>query len=67
MGKIKKAELLYTKGSEEIWPDKKWDAIPVEINGQSITSQIPEGSVAVYFNLTDEDDMMVSSEFIEVK
>ena len=29
-------------------------------------AEIPEGAVAVFFNLTDENGMMLSSEFLEV-
>ena len=67
IGKISKAKLLYTKGTEKVWPDREWAEIPAALNGQTVAGDIPDGATAVYFNIYDTNNMMVSSEFIEVK
>lgn len=64
--KAEKVELVYTTDSNPTWPDKEWNSNSIKSSGKKIEAEIPEGAVAVFFNLTDENGMMLSSEFIEV-
>ena len=65
-GEIKSAELLYTLDKDKIWPDREWLSAKAEVKGSQIQAQIPQGAVAVFFNIKDNRDLMVSSEFIEI-
>lgn len=48
------------------WPQKEWNTTPAAVDPQNrkITAKIPEGTIACYFNITDENDMTISSTFI---
>ena len=63
--KIKSAQLLYTLDSKNIWPDKKWLALPAKIAGDNLSATLPPGTFAFYFNATDSRGFMSSSFFLE--
>lgn len=65
MTQINKAELLVTTDTTA-WPSRQWQAIPATIKGSSLSASSPEGTVALYFNATDERGLMTSSEFVLV-
>ena len=65
-GKVKEAELFYTLDNG-IWPKRKWEETTANISGSSISASIPEGTTALFFTAGDENDMMVSSEFISIE
>ena len=59
---LEAAQLLYTKSTDENWPDREWETAPAEIDGGRVRATLPEG-VAVYFlNVTDERGLLASSE-----
>ncbi|WDE95354.1 acetylxylan esterase [Lentisphaera profundi] len=63
--KLKSAQLLYTLDADNIWPDKKWLALPAKIEANSISATLPPGTFAFYFNARDSRGMMSSSFFLE--
>ncbi|MCM8534307.1 MAG: prolyl oligopeptidase family serine peptidase [Lentisphaeraceae bacterium] len=66
-GTAHKATLVYTLDKNPVWPDKTWQESPAKINGKNITSTVSSDAVAAFFNITDENGMMISSEFVELK
>lgn len=44
------------------WPERKWESIPANIDDQKVWAKIPDGARVYYFNLTDERNLVVSSE-----
>lgn len=62
---IQSAKLLYTTETAA-WPTRKWNQVPAEVSESSISATIPEGATALFFNVTDERGLMVSSQFIEL-
>ena len=65
-GDAKSAVLNYTTDADKIWPDRKWKEIKTNIDGSTISANIPKNAIAVFFNVTDKNNLMVSSEFIEI-
>jgi dienelactone hydrolase len=61
----KKVELFYTKDSS-IWPDREWKSIPATDGGKTISAEIPNDATAVFFAITDNRGLMVTSEYFEV-
>ena len=62
---ITSAELIYTKDTGK-WQDRLWESIPATIDhdANKATATIPEGATVFYLNLTDEHNLVVSSEHI---
>ena len=62
---ITSAELIYTKDTGK-WQDRLWESIPATIDhdANKATATIPEGATVFYLNLTDERNLVVSSEHI---
>jgi hypothetical protein len=64
--RIVKAELNVTKDLGR-WPDRKWEALPAELDKAGrATATLPEGTTVYYFNLIDDRDCIVSSEHEEL-
>ncbi|TWU39599.1 alpha/beta hydrolase family protein [Novipirellula artificiosorum] len=63
--KVTQSELLYTR-DDGAWPERKWETLPVEHSGSTMDATVPQGASIVFFNLTDERGLMVSSEFVPV-
>lgn len=60
-----KAELNVTKMTGK-WPDRLWEALPAEVDGQGkVTATLPDDVTAYYFNLIDDRNLVVSSEHVE--
>ncbi|MFT7629058.1 MAG: dienelactone hydrolase [Mariniblastus sp.] len=64
--KITKSQLLYTRDSG-LWPQRKWETAPAKTSAAEINAIVPEGATVLFFNLTDERGLLVSSEFIQIK
>jgi dienelactone hydrolase len=62
--KVTKSELLYTPDTG-LWPQRKWETAPAMLSDSMMSATIPEGATVVFLNLTDERDLMVSSEFVQ--
>jgi len=60
---IASAELVYTKNDGK-WQDRLWESIPATIDKETkkVVGTIPEGTKVLYLNLTDERELVVSSE-----
>ena len=56
-------ELVYTRDGGP-WQNRLWETIPAEIDAaqRRIAALLPEGVTAYYFNLTDNRNLLVSSE-----
>ena len=61
-----KAELCFTADSGA-WPGRKWQIQPAGIDQKTrkATAEIPEGTTAYYFALSDKQNLLVSSEHVE--
>jgi len=59
--KISSAVLNYTKDTGP-WPERKWESISATIENQKVTARIPDEAKVYYFNLTDNRDLIVSTE-----
>ncbi|MDA7510525.1 hypothetical protein N8612_02505 [Verrucomicrobia bacterium] len=64
--KVIRSELLYTR-DEGLWPKRKRGASPAMMSGSKLSATVPDGASVVFFNLYDERDLMISSEFIQIK
>ena len=62
---IKRAELNFT-GDAGRWQDRKWEAIPADLNDHRVSASLPPGTKAYYFNLFDQQNCVVSSEHEEI-
>lgn len=61
---VTKAELNYTRDTGK-WPDRRWEAMPVEIKDHRVSARLPEGTRVYYFNLFDDRNSAVSTEHVE--
>ncbi|MCL5129584.1 S9 family peptidase [Algibacter sp. L4_22] len=61
---VKKVEFIYTKDSGE-WSKRKWKKSQANISGSKINAQIPEGAICAFFAAIDEDNLMVSSDYMQ--
>ncbi len=64
--KVSNAELLYTMDTG-IWNQRLWEVAPASVSGSSITASVPEGASSIFFTATDERELMVSSEYLEIE
>jgi dienelactone hydrolase len=62
-GAIARAELNYTKDSGR-WQDRKWEHVQAGLDAQArrATADVPADATAWYFNLFDEQGLVVSSQ-----
>lgn len=63
---VTQAEFLYTK-EDKVWNQRDWQSMPASISGSKITATLPKGTVAFYFNATDERGLMSSSAYLLVE
>jgi hypothetical protein len=56
------AELLYTCDSDDWWPDRQWQVLPAQVEGDRVSADLPEGTVAYFLNATDERGLLASGE-----
>jgi hypothetical protein len=62
---IKEASLLYTTNIGE-WQQRKWEAIPAEVKGDTISAHLPsQRPLTWYLLVTDEQGIRVSTEHEE--
>ena len=62
---ITQATLLYTTDTTGVWPDKKWRSKPAAVQPGRVSAELPAGTQAFLFTLTDERNLMASSHFLE--
>ena len=55
------AELNYTTDAG-CWNDRVWQRIPATLTADTVTAELPEGTVAYYLNLFDGRECAVSTE-----
>jgi dienelactone hydrolase len=62
---VVRAELNYT-AQKGVWKDRWWNSVPAAVNaaGNRVTSNLPDGVAAYYFNLIDSRGLIVSSEHV---
>ncbi|MGB6222285.1 alpha/beta hydrolase family protein [Haloferula sp.] len=65
-GMIKNAQLLYTMDAKGKWEKKEWLKVDADINGSTVSANIPKGTFAICFNVTDQRGLMVSSEYLQL-
>ena len=66
-GRIAKAELNITRDTGK-WPDRKWEALPAQLDTQGrVTATLPEGVTVYYLNVFDERGCVASSEHEEIR
>ena len=66
--KIKNAQLNYTCDKGQ-WQKRLWQTIDAKIDTENsrLKATLPQGTTVYYFNLVDSEDMVTSSEHIELK
>lgn len=52
---IRYALLCYTDSTEEVYHLRQWKSIPAEINGDTITAELPEGAHQFYVSAYEKD------------
>jgi dienelactone hydrolase len=55
------AQLLYTR-DDGAWTDRHWESAPARLEGKAAAAVLPPGTTAWYFNVTDDRDLIISSE-----
>jgi dienelactone hydrolase len=63
---VAKAELCFTKDTGK-WADRAWEAAPAALADGRVTAALPEGTACYYLNLTDDRDLVVSTEHEELR
>ena len=63
--KIVSAVLNYTTALG-VWQKREWKEIPAAIGDRKVTAELPEGTTVYYFNLTDDQSLVASSEHEEL-
>jgi len=58
---ITNAQLNFTRDAGR-WQDRTWETINVQVTGDRVAAPVPPGAKAIYFNLFDERNCVVSSE-----
>ncbi len=59
---IAKAELCYTI-DEGAWQERNWQSLPMVIEGDTVSAQIPPNTKVWYINLFDERDCVISTRY----
>jgi hypothetical protein len=63
---IKQAALHYTTDTGE-WQKRRWQTLPAELNGRTISARLPGQRPVVWFlSMTDERGLRVSTEHEEM-
>ena len=62
--RITNAVLNYTKDTTP-WPERKWESVAANIEGEKVWIKIPDGTNACYLNLIDSRNLLVSSEYVQ--
>jgi len=64
--RVGKAELNYTKDSGQ-WSQRRWATLPATVDAANrrVTATLPAGARVYYLNLTDEHNLVVSTEHEE--
>ncbi|WP_372753423.1 alpha/beta hydrolase family protein [Labilibaculum sp.] len=62
---VKTVDLVYTSDSGK-WSKRKWQNSQASISGPKIRAQIPAGATCVFFTAIDKDNMMVSSDYLDL-
>lgn len=62
---VVRAELNFTRDVGN-WPDRKWEAIPAELEPGRAAAVLPETATVYYLNLVDARGLVVSSEHEEL-
>ncbi len=63
---IERAELLYTKDTNDEWPEREWFAEPARLEDGRAMATLPEGASVWFINIIDECGLTVSSEHEEL-
>lgn len=65
---IKQAELLYTADVGK-WQQRKWESCPARFDAATgrAEAELPAGTKVYYFNVTDQRDLIASSDHIELQ
>jgi dienelactone hydrolase len=59
---LESAELLYTRDTDEHWPDREWETVSAQIDGTRVSADLPEGTAVYFLNATDERGLLASGE-----
>ncbi len=61
---VVRAELNYTLDDTPRWPDRQWETVPAQLNGDRAEAVLPDGVKVWYLNLVDNRDCVVSTEHV---
>jgi dienelactone hydrolase len=59
---LESAQLLFTRATDEHWPDREWHTVPAQIDGDCVSASVPDGATVYFLNVTDERGLLVSGE-----
>ena len=62
---VVKAELNVTRDSGP-WQNRKWEALPAQVEAGKTHAELPAGTTVYYLTLTDERGLLVSVEHVEI-
>ena len=62
---VAKAELNVTRDSGR-WQERKWEALPAQLEAGRAHAELPAGTTVYYLNLTDKRGLLVSTEHVEI-
>ena len=62
---VVKAELNVTRDTGP-WQERKWEALPAQLEAGKAHAELPDGTTVYYLNLTDERGLLVSTEHTEI-
>jgi len=60
------AELLFTKDLGE-WFNREWYSEPANVHQNKVTATLPDGVTVCYLNIIDEKDLVISTEYMELR
>ncbi|MDF2441273.1 MAG: hypothetical protein JWN98_2257 [Abditibacteriota bacterium] len=65
---VVRAELCFTKDTGP-WLKRLWESVPMQLDTtkREVTATLPPGTRTYYINLIDGDDLVVSSEHVEIE
>jgi dienelactone hydrolase len=63
---VAEAQLLYTTDTG-VWNKRYWNATDATVLKNKLSVELPEGTIALFFNVTDSDNLLLSTEIVEVQ
>ncbi len=59
---LERAEPVFRRSTDAWWPDREWETLPAEIEGDVVRAELPDDAAVCYLNVIEERGLVVSSE-----